>query len=459
MPTLVFSGDYENDYTERNIFNSGPVYDVIDLSGYIGTVQNNVLWDADQGHNTPGQLCKYPLQIRNSNGDCTILGGEIRGRVSPTKNWYVIYKPQNWGESNNGTNGNSAAFFCNDWLDNVATIKNWRITDCWDGIRTTGQEFHIENCWISNANDDGWEYDHSGSRSPIDKLSGSMTNCLLEDVFVGISLEGSSGSISQQYPHNVITFTDVLCNTKARIRDDNSYVGSEMQAGAPFKFGAEAPGLIWNNCVFGCGDVTHDGPQRTARAGNKQLGGTGNYFLNLDWDGRPFPGSYETHINALENKGWTIIRDIPTAQAFWNTRRQAFVDAWNGVTTQNTPDAFDQNGWVLSNAFASSGDFLEVHSLIMPSGNGLPITDIQYRIDEGAWISSGGTGSFFIEGLPTGVEASVEIAALNAEGLGSVGPAKVATPTIPDAPAGNTVFLSGGGSSLLLGVNRPGRLL
>jgi hypothetical protein len=71
----------------------------------------------------------------------------------------------------------------------------------------------------------------------------------------------------------------------------------------------------------------------------------------------------------------------------------------------------------------------------LPENNGSPITDIEYRVDGGEEFSSGGTGSFILNGLPGGTPVDVQIRAVNAIGPGAWSVAKTATPTGDDITA------------------------
>lgn len=337
MVTAFYSGDFRDDYNQYAINGAQVDADVYDLTNRTWTHQNSAYWDRVAGYNNPGQIVKYPFEIEFQNRDATVLGGTVEGRVSPTLNWYCLYKPeQNYSycpPTEQGPNGNSASFHLEYWGASVGTVDGFRATDVWDGIRTSGNEFHLRNVWITRANDDAWEWDHVGD-APTNRMEGSCTDCFFEDVFAGHSLATNIGS-NRAAAGDVFTYTRLLLNTKARPRDEDGPDYSGLQAGAPFKYnGGNQPNVILNDCVIGVGDVEHDGSLQSERLADKQIGGTGNYWLNLDHLGRDWPSGtgnagYTGAISKLQAKGWTIL-DGPEAWSLYNARRTAFINAWNG---------------------------------------------------------------------------------------------------------------------------------
>ena len=67
---------------------------------------------------------------------------------------------------------------------------------------------------------------------------------------------------------------------------------------------------------------------------------------------------------------------------------------------------------------------------------GAPITDYQYQLNGGSWVSSASSSSpFTITGLANGTTYSVAIRAVNATGVGTASPpSSVTTPALPAAP-------------------------
>lgn len=68
----------------------------------------------------------------------------------------------------------------------------------------------------------------------------------------------------------------------------------------------------------------------------------------------------------------------------------------------------------------------------MPDDGGAAISDIEYRLDDGSWASSGGTTSFTISGLTNDQEYAVELRAVNAVGAGAASDTKSMTPAEQD---------------------------
>ena len=66
----------------------------------------------------------------------------------------------------------------------------------------------------------------------------------------------------------------------------------------------------------------------------------------------------------------------------------------------------------------------------LPNNGGSAITDIEYRLDGGSWVSSGGTTSFTITGLTNDQEYDVELRAVNAIGAGAASDMKSVTPVV-----------------------------
>ncbi len=101
-----------------------------------------------------------------------------------------------------------------------------------------------------------------------------------------------------------------------------------------------------------------------------------------------------------------------------------------GDPVLTVPDAFDADDWDIGRADGAAG--ITIHAL--PENGGAAITDIEYRLDAGSWVSSGGTVSFSIPGLTNGQEYVVELRAVNSVGASDASDAKQVTPaTVPSA--------------------------
>lgn len=97
------------------------------------------------------------------------------------------------------------------------------------------------------------------------------------------------------------------------------------------------------------------------------------------------------------------------------------------------PDAFVIGDWTLTDP-ATAGDLLVTISSL-PIANSDTITDVEYRLDGGSWVSSGGTVTFTISGLTDTVSYDVELRSVSAAGNALAGDLKSQTPTAADVTA------------------------
>ena len=95
-------------------------------------------------------------------------------------------------------------------------------------------------------------------------------------------------------------------------------------------------------------------------------------------------------------------------------------------TALGVPSAFVAGDWTLTNP-VTDGDLLVTISALPESD--YPITDIEYRLDGGVWVSSGGTVTFTISGLTNLTSYDVEIRAISSFGASAPSDTKSATPT------------------------------
>ncbi len=110
-----------------------------------------------------------------------------------------------------------------------------------------------------------------------------------------------------------------------------------------------------------------------------------------------------------------------------------FFTAYNVDAT--VPDAFEVGDW------STAGDDTEIDVTInsLPGNGGSALLDVEYRLDGGSWVSSGGLVSFTITGLNNDQEYDVELRAVNVEGNGAASDVKAETPTGPTVPAAFSV--------------------
>ena len=96
------------------------------------------------------------------------------------------------------------------------------------------------------------------------------------------------------------------------------------------------------------------------------------------------------------------------------------------------PAQFGPADWAVSDP-ATTGD-LQVTITNVPAAN--PVTDdIEYQLDGGAWIPTGGTVSFAISGLTDNQTYSIALRGTNDFGVGAASAAKNGTPTAAPNPA------------------------
>jgi hypothetical protein len=128
---------------------------------------------------------------------------------------------------------------------------------------------------------------------------------------------------------------------------------------------------------------------------------------------------------------------ITGTREYTNSGGTTSVAATGSVTVDDlvaVPDAFDDGDWEFVNGEDAST--LEINILARPFDNGSALTDIEYRVDGGSWVSLGSTetGTYVLPGTVVGTEYDVEIRAVNAEGAGAASSVKSATPAeAPDA--------------------------
>ena len=124
------------------------------------------------------------------------------------------------------------------------------------------------------------------------------------------------------------------------------------------------------------------------------------------------------------------------------------VDGLSGVSAVTTsafivasePAQFAGGAWSVADA-GTSGDITITITTLPDDGNSA-ITDLEYQIDAGSWVSMAGTttGAYAVAGLTDDVEVDVAIRAVNAIGNGTASTTKAVTPTA-SAPAGAVGYI------------------
>lgn len=93
----------------------------------------------------------------------------------------------------------------------------------------------------------------------------------------------------------------------------------------------------------------------------------------------------------------------------------------------SVPDQFGASDWSVASGNAQA----DVTISALPYNGGGGISDIEYQVDGGSWVSSGGITDFSITGLTNGVEYDISIRAVNAIGNGDASATKAVTPSAP----------------------------
>jgi len=104
--------------------------------------------------------------------------------------------------------------------------------------------------------------------------------------------------------------------------------------------------------------------------------------------------------------------------------RAGLLRASAGGVEPTVPDAFEVGDW----SIAPGDEEADVTINALPDDGGAAITDIEYRLDGGSWVSSGGTTSFTITGLTNDEEYDVELRGVNSVGAGDWSDTKQVTP-------------------------------
>ena len=111
------------------------------------------------------------------------------------------------------------------------------------------------------------------------------------------------------------------------------------------------------------------------------------------------------------------------------SRTLAFATAAGITGSATAPSAFVAGNWTLVDKATNGALTLTLTAL--PANGGAAITDVQYQVGAGNWISLGSTAlaAYTISGLTNGVSASVKIRAVNSVGASAASDTKNATPT------------------------------
>lgn len=149
--------------------------------------------------------------------------------------------------------------------------------------------------------------------------------------------------------------------------------------------------------------------------------------LEYQVDGGGWSSLGDVVTGAYPLSGFTDGTEYDIAIRAVNAAGNGTASATKAVTPTGIPDAFEAADW--SVADATTGGQLDVTISSLPAANGSAVTDIEYRVEGGSWVSSGGTTDFSITGLTDDVEVDVELQAVNANGDSGAGDLKSETPT------------------------------
>ena len=106
------------------------------------------------------------------------------------------------------------------------------------------------------------------------------------------------------------------------------------------------------------------------------------------------------------------------------------------------PAQFGTGDWSVTDA--ETGGDITITISVLPDDGGSALTDLEYQLDGGAWVSLGAavTDDYPVSGLTDDVEVAVAIRAVNAAGAGPASATKAVTPTTAYPPVTvTTVYL------------------
>ncbi|TPE49150.1 hypothetical protein [Amaricoccus solimangrovi] len=354
---LKLTGDYG--YSAWSLPKGSDTVDVIDAT--------QASWiEANIGET----LNLYPFRVAGGRSGLVIHGGAILGEVPLDTDWTVTYV-------------NSAGVRVQDTPGVV--IDGWRISRPWDGIRVVGASdgFTITDVRVSDSRDDAVEND--------DALSGTIADSLFDGVFSGISL--GDGDVDGS--DNTVTLDGVLLRSKSFL-----YKG-EITHGSPFKLDKGTPDITphlrIHDSVIAIEDVDHAGQERLAKAWEKTVESSGNYFLNLSDD--PLPSDYPR-----PGAGWTILQG-QRARDFWAGKKDAWIaahDGDDGTAGGDSPVAFAAEADSDSRpdrieAAAAAGTSVGVTATAADPDAGdsvrYALNDARFAIDTGGRITRSGQGT------------------------------------------------------------------
>jgi len=102
----------------------------------------------------------------------------------------------------------------------------------------------------------------------------------------------------------------------------------------------------------------------------------------------------------------------------------------NGWASEAVAFTTDSEPAAPTNLVATPGDTTASIAFTAPADNGAAITDYEYNVDSGGWLSGSVSASpVVVTGLTNGIEVSIEIRAVNSVGAGTASAAVLVTPS------------------------------
>lgn len=380
MATITLTRDYG--YSSYKA--SGLKSTVIDASSASWIVDNN---------GSPVNL--YPVSVYDGT-NVTLIGGTIAGRVPLDLDWTKAYV-------------NSAAIIIKRTDD--IEIRDWRISQAWDGIRVvgdSGDNFKIDGVWLSDIRDDAIENDTG--------LSGTISDSLFDGTFMGIST-GTPGAANRS--KSVVTVDDVLMRMETFL-----YKGMDTH-GSPFKVYDQGPGLKIYDSVFAIETVDHRSKDALERAWDKTIDASGNYFLNLS--DKPLPADYPR-----PPEGFTILQG-GAARAYWESARSEWIAEHTGgasVSPPASPPASGGGGSLLTSGLVASYSSDDV-----TLGTGGRVTGWTDSSGRGNHLTAAGNPTLLARTTPGGEDA------IRFDGVGDMLNRNSAITGLPQGNADRTMFL------------------
>ena len=349
--TIRLSGDYKyNSYKAQGV--TSTVIDASDASWIVS--------------NSGSPTNRYPVSVYDGS-DVSLLGGRINGTVRLDNDWTKAYV-------------NSAAILVKGSDD--VLIRDWRISQAWDGIRVVGDKndgFTIDSVWLSDIRDDAVENDAG--------LSGTISNSLFDGVFMGIS----TGTPNAANQGNVVTVDDVMIRMETYL-----YKGMDTH-GSPFKVYDNGPKMKIYNSVFAIEEVNHRSDNALERAWEKTIDASGNYYLNLSDE--PLPDDYP-----LPPKGFIVLQGKEASTLWDAARSEQIAEITGGAAASVKVPAAAAGGEAVPVTFGLVAAYVSGDVTL---GSGGRVTGWSDSSGRGNDLTAAGNPMLVADATPTGQDAIV----------------------------------------------------